>query len=121
MKCEVRNAECGTPAVKRRRLLLPVAFALAALFVALLSGCASSRPSSVVTNKPFVFQQDTLAYANQLVWEYYFDTNGKWRSKPREPKPDYTHHCFVVARSARQFFEHARFDPTQPLADNATY
>ncbi|MBI3851302.1 MAG: hypothetical protein HY298_13660 [Verrucomicrobia bacterium] len=91
------------------------------LSVTLLSGCASSRPSSAVTNKPFVFQQDTLAYANQLVWEYYFDPNGKWRSKPREPKPDYTHHCFVVARSARQFFQHARFDPAQPVADEATY
>ncbi len=71
--------------------------------------------------RPFNFQTDTFAYPNDLVWEYYFDEHGKWTSRPRLPRPDYTHHCFVVARSTRQFFEHARFDPTQPVADGATY
>src|SRR6185503_9427328 len=34
---------------------------------------------------------------------------------------DYTHHCFVVARSARQFFQHARFDLSEPVSDDRTY
>ena len=71
--------------------------------------------------RTFDFQKDTFAYANELVWEYHFDDRGKWISQPREPKPDYTHHCFVVARSARQFFEYARFDPAQPVANGEVY
>ena len=37
------------------------------------------------------------------------------------PEQDYTLHCFVVARSARQFFDNARFEPLQPAVDEATY
>jgi hypothetical protein len=89
--------------------------------VMVLAGCATS-PSSLARNeRPFNFQKDTFAYANELVWEYHFDEQGRWTSRPRRPKPDYTHHCFVVARSSRQFFDHARFDPAQPVADAATY
>jgi hypothetical protein len=55
------------------------------------------------------------------VWEYYYDEHGKWQNKPREPAPDYTHHCFVVARSARQFFEHATFDDRLPVVDSDMY
>jgi hypothetical protein len=69
-----------------------------------------------------VFGEDTFAYRNDLVWIYYMDpATDKWTHRPREPKPDYTHHCFVVARAARQFFQHARFDPSQPVADAETY
>jgi hypothetical protein len=56
-----------------------------------------------------------------LVWEYGYDTNGVWRSHKRVPRPDYTQHCFVVARCAKQFFENARFDPLQPVAEETTY
>ncbi|GEM_PF-147652 len=98
------------------RILL---FSLAAL----LSGCTTPpvAPPPISARQPFNFQRDTFAYANQLVWDYYYDDHGKWVSKPHDPKPDYTHHCFVVVRSARQFFEHARFDPSQPIADTNTY
>ena len=95
-------------------------FALLCLALA-FSGCATSPSSLAHNQRPFDFQKDTIAYPNELVWEYYFDEHGRWTSRPRRPKPDYTHHCFVVARSARQFFEHARFDPAQPIADAATY
>src|SRR6266571_3723180 len=86
----------------------------------LLSGCASSRPSAA-GSRHFMFEQDTFAYANELVWEYRFDEHGKWTHRLREPKSDYTHHCFVVARSAKQFFQNARFAPALPKADSATY
>jgi len=105
----------GAPSLKSllRPTWLPV-------FLALLCGCATHR-NDFVGARPFDFQTDTFAYANELVWEYHFDANGKWVHQRREPAPHYTHHCFVVARSARQFFENARFDPSQPLADEATY
>ena len=38
-----------------------------------------------------------------------------------EPPPTYYHRCFVMVRSARQFFYHARFEPNQPVADDETY
>ena len=87
----------------------------------ILTSCASSRPVGTASRHHFDFQHDTFAYANELVWEYHFDAQGKWVHRPREPKPDYSHHCFVVARSAKQFFVHARFDPSQPTADEKTY
>ena len=90
------------------------------LAVLLLAGCATSRPASA-GSRPFNFELDTFAYANGLVWEYHFDEAGKWTHRAREPKSDYTHHCFVVARSAKQFFQNARFDPALPKANPATY
>jgi hypothetical protein len=85
------------------------------------SGCAT-RCVRDANHRPFVFGRDTFAYRNDLVWEYVFDdVNGKTSHRAREPKADYTHHCFVVARSARQFFQFARFEPSLPLADDVTY
>ena len=84
-----------------------------------LSGCAARKP--FVSERPFQFEHDTFAFANELVWDYYFDDRGEWVHKRHEPEPDYTHHCFVVVRAARQFFQHARFAPNLPKADEATY
>ncbi len=96
--------------------MLGVCLALAVWLPAgLLPSAAVARSSA------FSFQRDTFAFANELDWEYHYDSNGKWVSQRRRPKPDYTLHCFVVARSCRQFFEHARFDPSRPPADEKTY
>ncbi|HTF35436.1 MAG TPA: hypothetical protein VK714_17255 [Myxococcota bacterium] len=46
------------------------------------------------------------------------------KSAPRrrhEANSDYTLRCFVMTRSARQFFQHARFDPTQHMVSDAAY
>jgi hypothetical protein len=91
------------------------------LLCLLMAGCASPRTESGNVPRPFTFEQDTFAYANELVWEYGYDQSGRWRGRARDPKPDYTHHCFVVARSAKQFFMHARFDPDAAVADDLTY
>lgn len=88
----------------------------------LLCGCASPRRASSGYTRPFQFPQDCFAYANELVWEYQVDlATGKMAHTRRQPPPGYTHHCFVVARAARQFFQHARFDSTQPVVDEAAY
>ena len=94
-------------------------FACCLLFA--FAGCSTSQPSTAQERRPFDFQTDTLAFPNELVWEYYYDEHGKWVSRPREPAPEYFHHCFVVARAAKQFLEHARFDTNLPVADAATY
>ncbi|MBC8001769.1 MAG: hypothetical protein H7X97_04195 [Opitutaceae bacterium] len=89
------------------------------LVVLLLAGCAS--PVRPANPRAFAFDQDTFAYANELVWEYYFDEKGAWKHRRREPPREYTHHCFVVVRSARQFFEHARFDASEPVVSAESY
>ncbi|HEX3798771.1 MAG TPA: hypothetical protein VH413_08715 [Verrucomicrobiae bacterium] len=72
--------------------------------------------------RKFIFERDTFAFANELVWEYMFDaTTGKTTFSPRQPKPDYTHRCFVVTRAVRQFFNHARFEPNQREASAEIY
>src|SRR6266568_4889873 len=69
----------------------------------------------------FDFARDTFALANELVWTYEFDpATGKTTFGRRQPKPDYTHHCFVLTRVARQFCYHTRFDAGQPVADDET-
>ncbi|MDQ6631722.1 MAG: hypothetical protein M3Y82_08170 [Verrucomicrobiota bacterium] len=104
--------------VAKVKTRIQIAFGL--LLTLLGTSCATAQITPARSG-PFSFAQDTFAFSNELVWEYFFDENGKWANKRREPKPDYTHHCFVVARSARQFFQNARFDPNQPTTDDETY
>jgi hypothetical protein len=81
-----------------------------------------SQPRENAESKPrpapdggFRFERDTLAFANELVWEYQFDpATGAMTVSRRDPPPTYSHRCFVVVRTARQFFYHARFEPSQP-------
>jgi len=67
----------------------------------------------------FDFRSDTFAFPNETVFEYNIP-KGPPRPK-REASSDYTLRRFVMTRSARQFFQDARFDPTQPVASDATY
>jgi len=70
----------------------------------------------------FVFERDSFAFANELLWEYRLvPETGKMKFSPRVPKPDYTHRCFVLVRAARQFLYHARFDSQARMADDETY
>lgn len=106
----------------RNRAFAALPCSLAGLILALsVSGCASTGGTGSPSNRKFNFVADTFAYPNQLVWEYYYDANGKWRSRRRQPPPQYWQHCFVVARSARQFFLNARFDPGEPQVSESTY
>ena len=70
----------------------------------------------------FQFERDTFAFANQLVWEYRPDpATGKLTTCRNDPPPTYAHRCFVMVRSARQFFYHARFEPARAAADELAY
>ena len=88
--------------------------------VLLVCGCAGVKPQG--SGRPFVFGQDTFAFSNETAWVYEIDAvAGKTRHHHREPPPTYTLHCFVMARAARQFFQNARFDPSQPVSEEETY
>ena len=86
------------------------------------TGVRSQRDeANTVPGRSFDFNRDTFAYANELLWEYTYDEKGNWTTHTRELKPTYYQHCFVVARSARQFFDNARFDPSLPQIDESVY
>jgi hypothetical protein len=72
--------------------------------------------------RPFQFERDTFTFANELVWEYRFhEATGEMRTSPNDPPPTYSHRCFVMVRSARQFFYHAQFEPTAPKLEREVY
>jgi hypothetical protein len=74
-----------------------------------------------IVGRSFDFAADTFAFANELVWAYRLDpATRRMTFHRREPKPTYTHRCFVVVRSVRQFFFHAEFDAqlTKATADD---
>lgn len=92
------------------------------LCVFVVTGCASFPDQSATCGRRFDFATDTVSYINDLVWDYKYDpVTGKTIVSRRQSRPDYTHHCFVVARTVRQFFYHARFDPAQPRANENEY
>ena len=65
--------------------------------------------------RPFDFERDTFSFANELVWEYRLDpAAGSMVTLKNNPPPQYAHRCFVMVRSARQFFYHARFEGHLP-------
>lgn len=107
-----------------RRPLVLLSLTLAALVA---GGCASlPAPAPVklppVSDRPFALSTDALAFANELDWIYRLDpATGKMDFTRVEPEPDYIHRCFVLVRSAKQFFLHARFDPAAARADAGTY
>jgi len=77
----------------------------------LVSGCAHRLPEKEAVRR-FSYQTDRFAYANETVWTY---ENGR-PVQVRGGKADsgdhsYTTHCFVVTRSAVQFWKFARFEP----------
>jgi hypothetical protein len=105
-----------------RKLKIPKAALLLLVVLATLAGGCATRCVREANERPFVFGRDTFAYRNDLVWEYVFDdSTGTTSHRLRDPKPEYTHHCFVVARSARQFFQFAAFDPARPRVDDESY
>ena len=79
----------------------------------LLSGCATARPGA--SGRPFDPRRDGFAYANETRWIYGVDPEtGRPVHVVRDPVPDHTLRCFPMARAARQFHRHARFEPDLP-------
>jgi hypothetical protein len=79
-----------------------------------------SEHFSLRTPRRFDFESDTFTFANELIWEYRFDSaTGKTTFTQRTPKPDYAHRCFVLTAAARQFLYHARFESDTPAVNDA--
>ncbi|MEI9999640.1 MAG: hypothetical protein WDO13_10955 [Verrucomicrobiota bacterium] len=89
---------------------------LAAGLIALVAAPAlrAYDPPATPAPRPFQFDIDTFAFANETVWNY---VNGAVQADAPQTaarKRDYTRRCFVVTRAAVQFWKFARFDPKAP-------
>lgn len=68
---------------------------------------------------------DTLAYPNELLWEY--EGEGLVSSRParsgmRGADPErFAQRCMFMTRSVRQFYHAARFDPSMPRVSEEDY
>lgn len=88
------------------------------MFGALVSGCAGRPGPGIGPARRFDPVRDGFAYANETRWVYGVDpASGRQVHVVREPVPEYTLRCFPMARAARQFFRHARFEPSLPAPD----
>jgi hypothetical protein len=97
--------------------------ALAMLWAAWVACVPAPGPTLVAANeRPFDFSRDTFAFANELQWRYRVDP-ATGEVTPDGPNPDAKYHtrCFVLSRSARQFYQFARFDAQQPRTGEADY
>lgn len=72
-------------------------------------GCASVQPTAGA-GRPFNFQQDTFAYANELVFNSQNSVPAS-DAKSLEREHAYTRRCFIMAAGVVQFWKHARFEP----------
>jgi hypothetical protein len=79
-------------------------------------------PPTEQSVRAFRFERDTFAFPHELVWQYHFDpVTGAMTTFNSDPPPAYYHRCFVMVRSTRQFFYHARFAPEQPVVEPEVY
>jgi hypothetical protein len=83
---------------------------------------SKSQPISRDQSRVFDFARDTFAFPNELVWEYRVDpVTRKTTTFKNNPRPTYAHHCFVVARAAKQFLLHATFSPFEDALTDSQY
>jgi hypothetical protein len=108
--------------IDRSRLTRVVRNTLLCLVAMQLVACAGQPFAQAANPRRFAFERDTFAFHNELTWEYRTDpVAGTTTMVKASADAKYTLHCFVLARSARQFFQFARFAPEQPVADETTY
>jgi hypothetical protein len=92
----------------RRPQIVFLAFLIAFPF---FSAACAGQPVATPAPRPFNYATDTFAFGNETVWNYVNGAVQADSSKSAPKKRDYTRRCFVVTRSAVQFWKFARFDP----------
>lgn len=71
--------------------------------------------------RQFELSRDTFAFANDTVFAYGIDEQGKLKISAKEKKPDFAHGCFLMVRGILQFWKFARFVPDQPRLSREEY
>lgn len=95
--------------------------ALAAIGLGIVLGCSSVRPPTADPIRRFDFHRDTFSFVNELYWVYEVDPDtGETTHRPSEGVVN-GQRCVTMARSVRQFFYGAVFDPGKPRVSDETY
>jgi len=104
-----------------RRLVLDVMFGTwgRSVGVWLRVAAAVTLTGTNVIASNFRFDRDTLAFANQTVFEYH-EGHPSLRRGPSVRRDMYKRHCFVICRTAMQFKKFARFDSRGAPLDDAS-
>jgi hypothetical protein len=90
--------------------------------IAISAGCAGAPPLRAERPRDFVFERDTLAFANQLVWSYRFDdATGEVVIEPHGGEVSFGNRCNPMTRAIRQFHYAARFDADLPPLSEEAY
>jgi hypothetical protein len=82
---------------------------------------AVSLSNSGAIGKGFRFPTETFAFNNNLYYDYQRDANGAItvRRRPKGAEPDFSRHCYEMARSVVQFYRFAEFRPDlSPVSEN---
>jgi hypothetical protein len=85
----------------------------------LIAAAAVTLPRATAIASEFRFDRDTLAFANQTVFEYH-EGHPSLRRGSAVRRDAYKRHCFVLCRTAKQFKKFARFDPRGAPLDDAS-
>jgi hypothetical protein len=80
-----------------------------------LSACSVEAILEPANDRPFRFKRDSVAFDNLL------ESKPPPPGTPGTPEDRYTLHCFVLTRSARQFFQFARFDSSKRRLNDDGY
>jgi hypothetical protein len=76
--------------------------------------------NTVTSSRPFCLHHDVFAFPNETIWHH---ENGRphWEraGKGTIGGEKYMRRCFVLTRSAAQFWRYARFAPDQPRPSHA--
>lgn len=95
------------------RHMLRCAIAVALLLA--VSACASGRPGPAGA-RAYNLERDSFAFPNEAIW-----TRPALAQGAAVAGSSYHHRCFVLARSARQFYLHARFEPERSAVAAPAY
>ncbi|MDB5974296.1 MAG: hypothetical protein JWR07_1056 [Nevskia sp.] len=87
-----------------------------------LCGCSIMPMLQPANDRAFSFERDTLSFDNETEWRYQHGSPAGYSvASDKDGESEYTLHCFVMSRSARQFFQFAHFDVSKRRVDDDTY
>ena len=70
--------------------------------------------------RPYRFDRDVFAFANETVYQYVDGIASKRKETKEEREKRFVQHCFVMCRASKQFRNFARFEPSLSPDDDET-
>lgn len=122
----------GSRRSRQNRMMIAPFARLGLLIAIALTACAcASAPNgqrasqdglSADPMRTFDRSRDTFGYTNNNLWRYEFGPNNEMHAiKRRLGKVEHGQRCTIMARTARQFFYQARFEPSLPKLSDSEY